>query len=46
VCGRRLGGKSRMTRECPVRICEGGEVRFLSATRLFKAGMIKEHPSN
>jgi RNA-directed DNA polymerase len=23
-----------MTRECPVRICEGGEVRFLSATRL------------
>src|SRR5262245_41540548 len=31
---RRLGGKSRMTRERPVRICEGGEVRFLSATRL------------
>src|SRR5215813_10672359 len=23
-----------MTRECPVRICEGGGVRFLSATRL------------
>jgi RNA-directed DNA polymerase len=23
-----------MTRECPVRICEGGEVRSLSATRL------------
>ena len=26
-----------MTRECPVRICEGGEVRFLSATRLRRA---------
>src|SRR5262249_1763777 len=33
ACGRRLGGKSRMTRERPVRICEGGEGRFLSATR-------------
>jgi hypothetical protein len=30
---RRLGGKSRMTRERPVRFCEGGGVRFLSATR-------------
>src|SRR5262245_41545396 len=30
---RRLEGKSRMTRERPVRICESGEVRFLSATR-------------
>src|SRR5262245_41282793 len=28
------GGKSRMTRERPVRICQGGEVRSLSATRL------------
>ena len=28
------GGKSRMTRERSVRICEGGEVRLLSATRL------------
>ena len=34
VCGRRPGGKSRMTRERPVRIREGGGVRFLSATRL------------
>ena len=34
ACGLRLGGKSRMTRERPVRICEGGEVGFLSATRL------------
>ena len=31
---RRLEGKSRMTRERPVRFCEGGGVRFLSATRL------------
>jgi len=31
-----------MTRERPVRICEGGEVRFLSATRLplSKAGFL------
>jgi RNA-directed DNA polymerase len=34
VFDRRPGGKSRMTRERPVRICEGGEVRSLSATRL------------
>src|SRR5215831_3423112 len=34
ACGRRLGGKSRMTRECHVRIREGGGLRFLSATRL------------
>jgi hypothetical protein len=33
ACDRRLAGKSRMTRERPVRICEGGEVRLLSATR-------------
>src|SRR5215470_13596192 len=31
VFDRRPGGKSRMTRERPVRICEGGEVRSLSA---------------
>src|SRR5215470_12573476 len=34
ACDRRLGGKSRMTRERPVRICEGGEGGLLSATRL------------
>ena len=31
-----------MTRERPVRICEGGEVRFLSATRLVI--LIDAHP--
>src|SRR5229473_1150971 len=30
----RLKGKSRMRRESHVRFCEGGGVRFLSATRL------------
>jgi hypothetical protein len=34
ACDRRLGGKSRMTRECHVRIRECGGVQFLSATRL------------
>src|SRR5258708_10853882 len=29
-----LDRKSRMSREIPVRFCEGGGVRFLSATRL------------
>jgi RNA-directed DNA polymerase len=34
VYDRRPEGRSRMTRERPVRFCEGGEVRSLSATRL------------
>ena len=34
MSGRKLEGKSRMTRECHVRFCEGGGVRFPSATRL------------
>jgi Integrase core domain len=34
ACGRRLGSKSRMTRERHVRFREGGRVRFPSATRL------------
>src|SRR5262249_29253977 len=34
ACDRRLEGRSRMRREFHVRFCEGGRVRFPSATRL------------
>src|SRR5499433_4388798 len=36
ACDRRLEGRSRMRREFHVRFCEGGRVRFPSATRLLK----------
>ena len=37
LCDRRLEGRSRMRRESHVRFCEGGGVKFPSATRLVMA---------